>query len=208
VAPDRAVSGRVPARNWRRVLVYAGALAPLALLVWRAATDKLGANPNQAIAHLTGTAAFVLLLLSLACTPLGTLFQIGWLRAVRRTLGLYAFAYATLHVLNFVALDYGFDFSLMRRDGVAHQPWVLSGATAYVILLLLALTSTAGWVRRLGPWWRRLHRLVYLAALLVAAHRLLVPKVITWEPMLYGAIVAVLLLARLPAVNRRLPMRA
>ena len=117
----------------------------------------------------------------------------------RRALGLYAFGYAGLHFLTFVGLDYGFDSGLIGL-GIADQRFVLVGFAAFVLLLVLAITSTQGWKRRLGHGWRRLHRLAYVAGLLVIVHFLWLAKD-NRRPLLYGAIVALLLILRIPVVK-------
>ena len=150
----------------RRLLTWAvhlASLTPLALLVWDAWQGQLTANPVQAVELRTGKPALVLLILSLACTPAA--YLTGWaaIRPLRRTLGLYAFLYASLHALTFVGLDYGFDLTLLP-EALFEKRFALAGVAAFAALAPLALTSTRGWQRRLGPGWQRLHRLAYLAA--------------------------------------------
>ena len=187
-------------------LVHLGSLAPLALLIWDFFTDNLTANPIQDVTFRTGKAALVLLVLSLACTPLNTLFGFREALKVRRALGLYAFLYVCLHLSIFIGLDYGFDLELIR-EAIFEKRYALMGFAAFLILLPLALTSTKGWMKRLGQNWKRLHRWVYLAAVLAVIHYVWGVKSDVREPLAYGAVVIVLLLARLPAV-RRLASRA
>ncbi len=186
--------------RWLQVLTHAAALAPLALLVWDYAQDQLTANPIREVTLRTGKAALVLLVLSLACTPAHTLF--GFRRAIklRRPLGLYAFLYAGLHGLTFVGLDFGFDVGLILEE-ITERRFVQAGMVTFLLLLPLAVTSTRGWMGRLGKNWRRLHRLVYLAALAAVVHFVWLAKGDIREPLLYGAAVAVLLVARIPAVR-------
>lgn len=185
-----------------QIAVHVGAWAPLLWLVWDYYTHNLTVNPIQDITFRTGKPALVLLVLSLACTPLNTIFGFRAALKVRRALGLYAFMYVCLHFLTFVWLDYGLDPALLR-EAIFEKRYALVGFTAFLILLPIALTSTRGWMKRLGQGWKRLHRWVYVAALLAVVHYVWSVKADIREPLLYGGIVALLLLARLPAVRRR-----
>lgn len=194
-----------PWRAWPRLAVHL-ALLPLALLIFDAATGRLSVNPVQDATLRTGKAALVLLLLTLACTPLNRL--LGWkgAMALRRPLGLYSFLYVCLHLLVFAVADYRLDLALIAR-ALAEKGYILAGLASFALLLPLALTSTRGAMRRLGRWWRRLHRLVYVAAALAVLHYLWLAKV--WrEPALWGIMLIVLLLARLPALRPRRGRRA
>jgi sulfoxide reductase heme-binding subunit YedZ len=184
-------------------LTHLGALAPLAVLLWLYFTDGLTVNPIQDITFRTGKAALVLLVLSLACTPLNTLF--GWRAALklRRPLGLYAFLYVCLHFLTFIGLDYGFDLDLLQ-EAIFEKRFALVGFAAFLILIPLAITSTKGWQKRLGKLWKTLHKGVYLAAPLAVVHYVWLVKSDVREPLAYGAIVAVLLLVRVGWVKRLL----
>lgn len=186
--------------NWLRIMVHVGALLPLAWTILQYAQGMFLVDPVREITTRTGKAALILLLLSLACTPLGTVFGFNRVRRVRRALGLYAFLYASLHFATFVGLDYGFDFTLLPQ-AIFDQRYVLAGFAAGLILLALAITSTRGWQRRLGKKWARLHRLVYLAGILAIVHFAWLVKDIR-EPLRYAAVLAVLLLLRLPPVRR------
>lgn len=189
--------------RWAPVLVHIGALAPLALLIWDFTQANLTVNPIQAAISRTGKDALVLLTLCLLCTPLNTLFGFKWALPLRKPLGLYAFGYAALHLLLFVGLDYGFDAGLIGQ-AVVEKRYVLAGMAAFLLLLPLALTSTRGWMRRLGRNWKRLHRLVYAAALLAVVHYVWLVKSDIREPLLYGAALALLLALRLPPVRKTL----
>jgi len=186
--------------HWLQFLTHVGALLPLAILAWDYAQNQLTANPIREITIRTGRSAIVLLLLSLACTPIYTLFGFAPVLRLRRPLGLYAFLYAGLHGLTFVGLDYGFDLVLIGQE-LLQKRFVQVGVLAFLILVPLAITSTRGWVARLGKNWKRLHRLVYLAALLAGVHFLWAVKANVRVPLLYGAALAVLLVARIPAVQ-------
>jgi sulfoxide reductase heme-binding subunit YedZ len=186
--------------RWLQILIHAAALTPLAVLVWDYALGQLTANPIREITLRTGKTALVLLVLSLACTPAYILFGFKQAIRLRRPLGLYAFLYAGLHGLTFVGLDFGFDLGLIVEE-ILQRRFVQAGMLAFLLLLPLAITSTRGWIRRLGKNWRRLHRLVYLVALLVVVHFVWLAKGDIREPLLYGALVALLLVVRIPAVR-------
>ena len=187
-------------KNWLRVVAHAGSLLPLAWLVWAYTQDLFLVDPVREITTFTGKTAIILLILSLACTPFITLT--GWkpVGRVRRALGLYAFLYAGLHFLTFVGLDYGFDPELIW-GGIFAQRYVVVGFAAGLILLTLALTSTRGWQKRLRRNWKRLHRLVYLAGILVAVHVMWLSKDPS-EPLRYVVVIALLLALRLPPVRK------
>ncbi len=189
-----------PWRAWLRLAVHL-ALLPLALLVFDAITGRLSANPIQDMTLRTGKAALALLMLSLACTPLNRLLGWKWAVALRKPLGLYSFLYVCLHLLVFAVADYRLDPALIGQ-AIAEKRYILAGLASFALLLPLALTSTRGAVQRLGRWWRRLHRLVYAAAALAVLHYLWLSKV--WrEPALWGVVLIVLLLARVPMFWRR-----
>jgi sulfoxide reductase heme-binding subunit YedZ len=189
-----------------QVLVHVGSLTPLVLLLWDFFTNNLTVNPIQDITFRTGKAALVILVLSLACTPLNTVF--GWREVlrVRRALGLYAFMYVCLHFLTFIGLDYGFDLELIR-EAIFEKRYALMGFAAFLTLLPLALTSTKGWQKRLGKTWKSLHRWVYLAALLAVVHYVWLVKSDVREPLAYGGVVIVLLMLRLPILRRMVSLR-
>ncbi|MBI5291623.1 MAG: sulfoxide reductase heme-binding subunit YedZ [Chloroflexi bacterium] len=180
-----------------QIATHIGSLIPLALLIWDYFNDHLTANPIQAVTFRTGKTALVLLVLALACTPLNTLFGFREALKVRRALGLYAFFYVCLHFLTFIWLDYGLDLGLIF-DAVAKKRYALVGFTAFLLLLPLAITSTKGWQKRLGKNWKVLHRLVYVAAPLVVVHYVWLVKADIRQPLVFGAAVLLLLLARVP----------
>ena len=186
-----------------QLAVHLGSWIPLGLLVWDAFTGDLTANPIQAATFRTGKTALVLLLASLACTPLNSIFGFRRALKVRRPLGLYAFMYVVLHFLIFVGVDYLFDLTLIY-EAIFEKRYALVGFAAFLLLLTLAATSTKGWMKRLGRGWTRLHRLVYLAVGLVIVHFVWLVKSDVREPLLFGAGVAALLALRLPAVRKAL----
>ncbi len=183
-----------------QLLAHVGAWAPLALIAWDFWQGRLSANPIQAITLRTGKAALVLLVLSLAGTPVNTVFGFKLALRLRRPLGLYAFMYAGLHLLAFAGLDYAFDLGLIWRT-MAEKRYIVAGLAAFLVLLPLAITSTKGWKQRLGKDWKALHRFAYAAALLAALHFAWQVKSDIREPLAYGAIIVLLLVLRVPAVK-------
>jgi len=188
--------------RWAR---HVACLVPFLLIIWDGAHNRLTVNPVQEITDRTGKTALVILLLSLAVTPADRLLGWRWLIPLRRPLGLYAFFYATLHFLTFAVVDYGLDWSQIQA-AIVEKRYVLAGFAAFLCLLPLAVTSTKGWMRRLGKRWRSLHRLVYVAAALVILHFVWLVKADRTEPLRYGAVLAALLLLRTPLL--RGPVRA
>ena len=187
-------------RRWLQALVHVGALLPLTWIVWNYAQGGFIIDPIKEITTLTGRAALILLLLTLACTPANTLFGFKQPLRVRRAVGLYAFLYASVHFLVFAWLDYRLDLQTLL-PAMLKQRYVLVGIAAGLILLALALTSTRGWQKRLGKVWKKLHRFVYLAGILVIVHYLWLAKD-PGEPLRYGFALAVLLALRIPQVRR------
>ena len=191
-------------------VVFVLALAPFLWLATRAYTGRLSVNPIEDITLTTGIWALRFLVVSLAITPLRRLT--GWNRLIqyRRMLGLFAFFYAVLHVSTYVVLDYFFAWDLIFAD-LAKRPFITMGMLAFVSMIPLALTSTKGWIRRLGRRWQLLHRLVYVSAIAAAIHYLWKVKVIIGSPVYYASILAILLLFRiawsLRARSTRAPQR-
>jgi sulfoxide reductase heme-binding subunit YedZ len=169
--------------------------------------DRLGANPVQAVLHLAGRWGLIFLLLTLAVTPIRRLT--GWNRVikVRRLLGLFAFFYVALHLLLYVGLDQGFAWGFLVED-VLERPFITVGFLSFLLLLPLAITSTKGWIRRLGKRWQRLHRLVYPAAGLGAIHYYWNAKADTFWPLVAAGVLGVLLLVRIPWVRGMLKGKA
>jgi len=182
-----------------KTMVHILALAPLALLSWRvwqvwseADIDALGPDPVAAIEHTLGLWALRLLLLTLAITPLRQLSGQAVLMRFRRMLGLYVFAYASLHFAAYLVLDLRGWWALVFEE-IAKRPYITVGFAAWLLLVPLAVTSTRGWMRRLGRNWGRLHRVVYAVAALAVLHFWWIVKSDYREPLLYAAILAVLL---------------
>lgn len=188
-----------------KAALFVACLVPLARLVYLGMTGGLGANPIEFITHSTGTWTLVGLLTTLSVTPLRKLTGQGWLIRVRRLLGLFAFFYACLHFTTYIWLDQFFDLHSIAKD-IAKRPFITVGFAAFVLLVPLALTSTNAMMKRLGRNWQKLHRLVYPIAVLGVVHYLwLVKKDIT-SPLIYGLVLSLLFLMRLPAISQRLPL--
>lgn len=184
-----------------RPLLWLLVVAPTVWLVYSAFTGGLGANPIEKLETETGLWTLRLLAASLAVSPLMKVTGWGWLIPQRRFLGLAAFAYASLHLCVYIGLDHFFAFNEIVEDVLKHL-YVTVGMLAFLLLLPLAITSTKGWIRRLGgKRWNRLHRLVYLAAISGCVHFLWAVKKDLLEPIVYSVIFALLFGAR--ALQRR-----
>ena len=185
--------------DWRwfglKALAHALALAPAAVLFWRAWHDGLGADPVAALTHGTGEWALRLLLLGLAMTPLRQSIRQPWPIRFRRLIGLYAFFYASLHLAVYLLLDLGSYWTQIGAD-ILKRPFITVGFAAWLLLVPLALTSTRAMMRRLKKNWQRLHRLVYAVAVLAVLHFWWLVKSDVREPMLYAAILLGLLAFR------------
>jgi sulfoxide reductase heme-binding subunit YedZ len=180
-----------------KTLIWIACLAPFCWLVWGAFTNNLGPNATGAIAFATGRTTLRLLAITLAISPLCRLLpRLSWLIKFRRPLGLFAFFYATLHMLTWVALYNSFDLHAMLAD-VARRRYITAGVAAYLLLLPLALTSTTWAIRKLGGKnWNRLHMLIYVAALCGLAHYWWQMKPGVLTPLAMTVVIAALLLAR------------
>jgi sulfoxide reductase heme-binding subunit YedZ len=186
-----------------KVLVFVAALGPVSYLVWAAFTGHLSANPVSDLTNETGLWTLRLLATTLAITPLRRLT--GWNDIIRfrRMLGLFAFFYGTLHFLTYIAFDQSFaPIGEIVKD-VRKRPFITMGFSAFVLMIPLALTSTAGMIRRLGRRWQQLHRLVYVSAVAAVVHYYWLVKADVRSPLRYAAIVAVLLAFRLAWSIRR-----
>lgn len=192
--PRRASKALVAAK----VLVHALALAPLAILAWQfwsvlhAGSDALGADPVAEVEHRTGLWALRLLMATLALTPLRQLTGQAILIRFRRMLGLYAFFYACLHLASYLVLDLQGYWTQIFED-IAKRPYITVGFTAWLLLVPLAVTSTQGWIRRLGRRWGQLHKAVYAVGVLAVLHFWWLVKSDIREPLLYATLLALLL---------------
>jgi len=185
------------AQSWRDRLIYAAVwlacLAPALYLLWRGFNGDLTANPIEFIIRRLGVWGLRLLLVSLAITPAAKLLRQPRLIRYRRTVGLWAFTYICLHLSTYIGIDQFFDWRAIGKD-ILKRPYITIGMTAFAMLIPLAITSTNGMLRRLGPkTWKRLHQLVYLIVPLGVIHYYLLVKADHRPPLIYGAILTVLL---------------
>jgi sulfoxide reductase heme-binding subunit YedZ len=180
-----------------KVVVFLVCLGPIGLLVWKLFHDLLGANPVDVITRSTGKWTLTFLLITLSVTPLRRISGLPWLIRFRRMLGLYTFFYGTLHLMTYIWLDKSFNVSEMLHD-IAKRRFITAGMTAWSLMLPLALTSTAGWIRRMGgKRWQKLHRLIYFSAAAGVVHFIWLVKADLRRPLTYGAILGTLLAYRL-----------
>ncbi len=185
----------------RSTLFHLLALMPLALLLWDVAQGNLSANPYQDLLKRTGSDAMILLLLSLAATPVFIITGFKEARKMRKPLGLYAFLYTAIHVFVYVGLDYAWDWGLIGNE-ILTKPAPKAGTAAFIILLLLTITSTKSWQKRLKKNWIRLHKWVYAAGVLIMLHFIWVQKADITRPLLWTALLLLLLSVRIPAIRR------
>jgi methionine sulfoxide reductase heme-binding subunit len=180
-----------------KVVLWGAALAPAAWLIRGAFRGGLGANPIEKVTHVTGMTALILLLVTLAVTPVRRLT--GWhpLIGLRRPLGLFAFFYVSVHFLIWIGLDLGFRLDWVWED-IRKRPYITAGFFGFLILIPMAVTSTKGWIRRLGPRWGLLHRGAYLAAGLGVLHYYWLVKADVRLPLLMAGILGVLIALRIP----------
>jgi len=187
---------------WFPILVHIASLLPIPVMVYDAWSGNLTADPIRGVILRTGKIALELLVLSLACTPLNTIFGFKPALRVRRALGDYAFLYVCLHFAIFVSLDYGFEFQYILPELI--KPYALIGLIAGLLLIPLAITSFSPWPKRLGKNWKRLHNLVYLIDFLAVLHFVLIVKQGVTEPYLWMILIIFLLLLRLPPIRHLL----
>ncbi len=182
--------------RFTKIAIFLAALIPLARLAWKAFHDGLGANPIEVITHSTGDWTLILLLTTLSITPLRRITRQYWLIGVRRMIGLFAFFYGTLHFLTYIWLDKFFDVHEMLKD-IAKRRFITVGFSAFVLMIPLALTSTAWSIRRLGGKnWQRLHRLIYFTGVLAVVHYTWLVKADRRKPIEYGIVLGILLAYR------------
>ncbi len=196
--------------DWRWIGLKTGAhllaLLPLWLMVRATLADALGADPVAELTHRTGDWALRFLLLSLAMTPLRRVLDQAWPIRFRRLLGLYAFFYACLHLTIYVVLDLNGYWAQILED-IVKRPFITVGFLAWLLLTPLAITSTRGWIKRLGRRWGQLHRAVYAVGILAVLHFFWLAKADLREPLIYAAILALLLGLRLYWRWRRGPVK-
>lgn len=179
-----------------KALVFLLCLVPCLWLVFRTLTGRLGINPVEDLELTTGIWAFRFLIMTLTVTPVRRIT--GWNRLIqyRRMLGLFTFFYVCLHFAIYIGIDESFAWDFIVKD-VVKRPFITMGFTAFVLMIPLALTSTKGWIRRLGRRWQALHRVIYICAICASIHYLWKVKVMIGSPVYYAAIVGVLLGFRL-----------
>jgi methionine sulfoxide reductase heme-binding subunit len=189
-----------------KALIFVAALVPAGWLAWALfrAPEHLGVNPAETLQLETGIWTLRFLLATLAITPIRRLS--GWHRIIqyRRMLGLFAFFYACLHLSTYVVLDRYFDLSGVWED-IVKRPFITAGMLAFVLMIPLAVTSTKGWIRRLGRRWQLLHRLIYFSAAAACVHFIWKVKVPVGEPVYYAGILGALLVFRVIYYVRRSP---
>ena len=191
--------------KWTKVAVFLLAMVPAGILAWKLFTGNLGPDPVQTLQHGTGNWTLRFLVITLCITPLRRMLKLPQFIRFRRMLGLFAFFYVCLHFLTYLGPDQSFDFAGMLKD-VGKRPFITVGFAGFLLLIPLAITSTAGMIRRLGgKRWRILHRLIYVTAILGVIHYYWLVKSDVRKPLEYGAMVAALLLWRVGAwfVDRR-----
>jgi sulfoxide reductase heme-binding subunit YedZ len=194
---------RLLSRRWMKIPVFALCLVPVVLLASKAYLQDLGANPIEFITHATGDWTLRFLAITLAVSPLRRLLSLPDLIRFRRMLGLFAFFYGCLHFTTYFWLDKAFDIHEIAND-VLKRPFITVGFLGFVCMAPLALTSTAGWIRRLGGRrWQMLHRLIYVSACAGVIHYYWLVKSDVRKPLLYGAIVGLLLGERVIAAFRK-----
>jgi sulfoxide reductase heme-binding subunit YedZ len=187
------------ANKWAKVIVFLVCLGPLGLLIWEALNDELSANPTQFLEHATGDWTLRFIAITLSVTPVRKILRLPNLIRFRRMLGLFAFFYSFLHFSIYLGFDRVLDFSTVWAD-VVKRKYITVGFTGFVLMIPLAITSTAGWIRRLGgKRWLMLHRLIYLTAIAGVIHFLWLVKSDIHRPLEYAAVMAILLGWRLYA---------
>lgn len=185
--------------KWTKVAVFAVCLVPLGVLVWRGLHNDLSANAVEFVEHWMGDWTIRFLIITLAVTPLRKIFKLPQLVRFRRMFGLFAFFYGCLHFSTWLALDRYFNWAEMLKD-IAKRPYITVGFAGFVVMIPLAITSTAGWIRRLGgKRWQFLHRAIYVSAIAGVIHYCWLVKSDVRKPLQYAAIVAILLAWRIGA---------
>ena len=189
----------MPKVRWDKISLFAVCLVPFGWLAWRAWNQNLTPNPIEYVTHYTGDWAIRFVVLTLAVSPVRRLLALPRLIRYRRMLGLFGFFYACLHFLTWFVLDKFFDFHAILGD-FTKRPFIIAGLTAFLCLIPLAVTSTSGWIRRLGGRrWQMLHRLLYVTAIAAVVHYYWLVKSDIRLPVFYGCLVALELLYRLGA---------
>ncbi|MEO6391527.1 MAG: protein-methionine-sulfoxide reductase heme-binding subunit MsrQ [Pyrinomonadaceae bacterium] len=188
--------------RFSKVVLFINALVPLTLMLWDWAHHRLGVNPIEFVTRTTGVLTLVFLLLTLTITPLRLITGKNWLIKFRRMLGLFAFFYVCLHFITYLAFDRGFKLLTIPGD-IIQRPFVAIGMASFFMLIPLAVTSTKGWIKRLGgKGWASLHRLIYPAAIGGVLHYYLIVKSDIRYPLAFAIVLAALLGYRIYHENR------
>lgn len=182
---------------WRRIAIFAVSLLPFTWLLYKTVTNQLGADPAKTIVVFMGEWTIYFLFITLAVTPLRRIIQFShfhfrWLQVHRRMLGLFTLFYACLHVMAFLVFILGLDFSRFAKESV-ERPYILVTIPAIILLIALGITSTQAMMRRLGKNWQRLHKAIYLIAILAWVHVFMQVRSSYFEAVLYGAVILGLL---------------
>ncbi|MBT3391598.1 MAG: sulfoxide reductase heme-binding subunit YedZ [Chloroflexi bacterium] len=184
-----------------QLATHVSALIPFAWMLWDFFTHNYGPDPIREFTLRTGKTALVLLLLSLACTPVNTVFKYRPVLKLRRPLGLYSFMYASIHFAIFIGVDYFFNFALIQ-DALLEKRYAVVGLTTGLILLSLAITSTQGWQRRLKKNWKKLHKLAYAAGIFAVIHYIWLVKQGVTQPWYFAAALLLLLALRVKPIKK------
>jgi sulfoxide reductase heme-binding subunit YedZ len=187
--------------HWLELLAYLAVFVLLVWLIWDYVSGNLGVNPIEQVEIRSGKYTLNFLVATLACAPLYRVSGYAPVLCVRRILGFCTLGLAALHLMAFVGLDYHFQFGFLWAD-IGSKRFVLIGFSAFVVLLILGVTSTKGWKQRLGRNWKNLQRLIYLAAILAAIHFIWQTKLDFRLPIIYTGVIVVLLLLRLPWIGK------
>jgi len=178
-----------------KMSVFILCLIPVSLLIYKLYFDELGANPFEALTRQSGEWTLRFLLITLSLTPLKILLKKSWPLKFRRMLGLFVFFYASIHLMTYIWFDQFFDWPEIWID-IVKRPFITMGMLSWFILLPLALTSTNSMKKRVGRYWKKLHRFVYLIGLLVLLHYFMLVKADYWWPVLYSLFFVFLMLVR------------
>jgi len=183
---------------WRflKISVFLLCLVPISLLFYNLYLDELGANPFEVLTRESGEWTLRFLLITLSLTPLKYLLNKSWPLKFRRMLGLYAFFYASVHLLTYIWFDQFFDWAEVWTD-IVKRPFITMGMLSWLLLLPLAVTSTNGMKKRIGRYWKKLHQLVYLIGVLVLIHYFMLVKADIYWPVLYSIVFIALMIVRL-----------
>lgn len=186
---------------WLKGVIHLTAISPIVFLILSVVSGSAGGEPVEYIIHYTGVGALNTLVVLLMLSPLARYFKLGALIPLRRPIGLYVFAYATLHILAFLAFDLLFEWSLFLQE-VVKRPYIVVGALGYIILIALSVTSFKFIKRKMGKRWQQLHNFVYLVALLVPIHFYWSVKSEIIEPSIYLVLIGLLLSLRIPKTDK------